>query len=276
LNYYEHHLGDYVRDAAHLSLIEEGAYRRLLDAYYIREAPLPALVAECCKLARATSKLERAAVAMVLGEFFHLEPDGHHQRRADGEIAAFQKRLTHNRTVGKLGGRPRKQKPENNRGVLPEKPEANPLQTPVPNLSEAKASGSADAPPPKAEGRDAVTAPAAIDLIFGLGLPLLLAANVKESNARSMLGLMRKLHGDQAVVAAVQRMADEQPVEPVAWLQACLRAPAQKRATAPKSFPELATEHARREVAKWGGGLAAARDPNILDMETLHERIDRD
>ena len=59
MNYYEHHLGDYVRDTAHLSMLEDAAYRRLLDAYYIREAPLPTDVRDCCKPARAQSKPER-------------------------------------------------------------------------------------------------------------------------------------------------------------------------------------------------------------------------
>ena len=89
MNYYEHHLGDYVRDTAHLSMLEDAAYRRLLDAYYIREAPLPTDVRDCCKLARAQSKPEREAVAYVLREFFDLQDDGYHQLRADKEIARF-------------------------------------------------------------------------------------------------------------------------------------------------------------------------------------------
>lgn len=71
-------------------MIEDAAYRRLLDAYYIRERALPADVRECCKLARAQSKQERDAVAYVLREFFDLREDGHHQQRADSEIARFQ------------------------------------------------------------------------------------------------------------------------------------------------------------------------------------------
>ena len=90
MNYYEHHLGDYAKDAGHLSLIEEGAYRRLLDAYYSREQALPGDVRECCKLARASTKPERDAVAYVLREFFALREDGYHQGRADTEIARFQ------------------------------------------------------------------------------------------------------------------------------------------------------------------------------------------
>lgn len=90
MNYYEHHLGDYMRDTAHLSMVEDCAYRRLLDAYYIREKPLPADLNECCKLARAATKIERNAVAYVLREFFKPDDDGQHQRRADTEIARFQ------------------------------------------------------------------------------------------------------------------------------------------------------------------------------------------
>lgn len=90
MNYYEHHLGDYMRDTAHLSMLEDAAYRRLLDAYYVREKPLPLDPKECAKLARATSKPERDAVAYVLREFFERREDGYHQRRADVEIARFQ------------------------------------------------------------------------------------------------------------------------------------------------------------------------------------------
>jgi len=89
MNYYEHHLGDYMRDTAHLSLLEDGAYRRLIDAYYVRERPLPADVKECCKLARAGSRVEREAVAYVLGQFFELTGDGYRQKRCDEVIAKY-------------------------------------------------------------------------------------------------------------------------------------------------------------------------------------------
>lgn len=90
MNYYEHHIGDYAKDAGYLSMIEDGAFRRLLDAYYTREAPLPTSAKDCCKLARASSKAERDAVVYVLGEFFELREDGHHQKRCDEEIERFQ------------------------------------------------------------------------------------------------------------------------------------------------------------------------------------------
>ena len=90
MNYYEHHLGDYIRDTAHLNMTEDCVYRRLLDSYYIREKPLPVDTKECCKLVRALTKGERDAVAYILKEFFILAEDGYHQARADAEIARFK------------------------------------------------------------------------------------------------------------------------------------------------------------------------------------------
>jgi len=90
VNYVEHHFGDYARDTAHLSIIEHGAYRLLLDLYYVREKLLPADMKECCRLVRAVSAAERKAVASVLAEFFERGPDGWLHRRCESEIARFR------------------------------------------------------------------------------------------------------------------------------------------------------------------------------------------
>lgn len=90
MNYYEHHLGDYLRDTISLTMLEEGAYRRLLDVYYSQEVPLPANFAECCRLARAYTKAERDAVKVVLQRFFTATEDGYRQKRADEEIARYR------------------------------------------------------------------------------------------------------------------------------------------------------------------------------------------
>ncbi|WP_422096871.1 YdaU family protein [Variovorax sp.] len=90
MNYYEHHLGDYLRDTAHLSMLEDGAYRRLLDVYYVKELPLPPELRDVYRLVRAGSKPERDAVAVVLREFFIQGADGWRHKRCDAEIARFQ------------------------------------------------------------------------------------------------------------------------------------------------------------------------------------------
>lgn len=90
MNYFELHLGDYEAATAHLSMLEDAAYGRMLRIYYRTENPLPAEVSKVCRLVRATSKPERDAVQQVLDDFFRLEADGWHQARADAEIAEFQ------------------------------------------------------------------------------------------------------------------------------------------------------------------------------------------
>ena len=107
MNYYEHHLGDYARDAGHLSMIEDGAYRRLIDVYYARELPLPVDIKECQKLTRCTSAAERKAVEYVLAKFFRLADDGYHQKRCDEEIGKAKARIEAARLNGKKGGRPK-------------------------------------------------------------------------------------------------------------------------------------------------------------------------
>ena len=131
MNYYDHHIGDYDADTAHLTWLEDMAYTRLMRLYYRKEAPIPGDIAQACRLVRATSKEERAAVETVLREFFALMEDGWHQSRCDGEIAAYQARVAHNREVGKRGGRPRKaqapKEPDGNQPGLTKEPAENPL-----------------------------------------------------------------------------------------------------------------------------------------------------
>lgn len=89
MNYYEHHLGDYLRDTAHLSMLEDGAYRRLMDAYYIKEQPLPSELRDVYRLARAASKQDKEAVDVVLREFFTHTAEGWRHKRCDEEIQRY-------------------------------------------------------------------------------------------------------------------------------------------------------------------------------------------
>ena len=90
INYYEHHLGDYAEATAHLSFVEDAAYSRMIRKYYAQEKPLPADPKVVQRLIGARTKEEREAVDTVLGEFFVLAIDGHHNARCDAEIARYQ------------------------------------------------------------------------------------------------------------------------------------------------------------------------------------------
>lgn len=108
MNYYRHHIGDYLRDTAHLSLVEDGAYRRLLDLYYMTESAIADNIPSICRRIRAHSDAEIRAVETVLNEFFVLVDGAWSQKRADHEIEVAQAAIERARTNGKAGGRPKK------------------------------------------------------------------------------------------------------------------------------------------------------------------------
>lgn len=116
MRHFAHHIGDYAAATAHLSFVEDAAYHRLLRRYYQDEKPLPKEVSAVQRLIGARAKDEREAVVAVLGEFFTLEDDGWHQKRADEVIAEYRERAETARNNGrKSGGRPKpKENPPNN------------------------------------------------------------------------------------------------------------------------------------------------------------------
>lgn len=87
MNFYKHHIGDYDQATRHLSFIEDAAYCRMLRKYFAEEKCLPEDIKRIEKLIGARTRDERQAVASVLEEFFTLEEDGWHNKRADEELA---------------------------------------------------------------------------------------------------------------------------------------------------------------------------------------------
>jgi len=87
--YYQHHIGDYRKDTTHLSILEHGAYRQLLDLYYISEQPLPLDDAKLMRLVCARNADEVQAVKNVLEDFFQKTKDGYIQSRCDKEIDSY-------------------------------------------------------------------------------------------------------------------------------------------------------------------------------------------
>lgn len=105
MNYYERHLGDYARDAGHLTMIEHGAYTVLLDRYYTTETGIPADQAH--RVARARTKEEKLAVDAVLNEFFTLQDGVWIKGRVEEEIAKAMVKINAAKENGKKGGRPK-------------------------------------------------------------------------------------------------------------------------------------------------------------------------
>ena len=103
---YRKDLTAFIPSCAHLTLLEEGVYNRLLDIYYAKERPIPGDIDAACRLCRAHTPEECAAVESVLREFFTLTDDGWKQARADKEIGRLAARADASRENGKKGGRP--------------------------------------------------------------------------------------------------------------------------------------------------------------------------
>jgi len=129
MNYWPRYPGDWARDTAHLSLAEQGAYVLLLDTYYATERPLPESLDSLCRIARAISADERAAVASNANQFFPIFPDGlRHSPRADREIAIARPKIDTARLNGRKGGRPKKN-PEITQWVPGGLADRNPVET---------------------------------------------------------------------------------------------------------------------------------------------------
>lgn len=129
MNYYPHHIGDYITATAHLTMLEDGAYRRLLDLYYSTEQALPRERKALYRLARARTKEEQEAVDIVIEEFFSDTDDGWFHSRCDEEIEKAQVLAERARANGKKGGRPSKAKPSDNPEAKPEGENDNPAET---------------------------------------------------------------------------------------------------------------------------------------------------
>jgi len=100
MHFYSFNIGDYISHTRHLTVIEDCAYRRLLDLYYLHEQPLN----ECSTtVARAINMRDHEdEVGAVLEEFFELvEGAGWVNRRADEEIAKYHNRLEAASRAGK-------------------------------------------------------------------------------------------------------------------------------------------------------------------------------
>lgn len=123
MNYWPRWIGAIKKRTATLSLMQMGAYDRLLDHYYAEEGPLPAALDECYRITGALTKAEQEAVRFVLGKFFVLTDSGHAQERADDEIRLALPKIAAAQANGARGGRPKGsgKKPT---GLLPGNPPA--------------------------------------------------------------------------------------------------------------------------------------------------------
>ena len=119
MHFYQFHIGDYKSHTHHLSLIEDLAFRRLLDHYYLHEVPIKQR-----DIARQIGMRDNEQeVLTVLNEFFVSTEKGFVNPRADEEIAKYRKFSED----GKKGAAKRWHKDSNGEAISP--PNATPIAT---------------------------------------------------------------------------------------------------------------------------------------------------
>lgn len=142
MHYFQFNIGDYASHTRHLSLMEDLAYRRMLDCYYLREQPLPINPDEVARLIGMRDHV--AEVTQVLNDFFTEYDYSWHHARADAEIIHFRDKSMKASNAGKASAKRRSNKrstdvqPTNNQEPITINQE--------PNIEPYGSSASGDAP----------------------------------------------------------------------------------------------------------------------------------
>lgn len=127
MHYYQFNIGDYAKRTRHLSNIEDLAYRRLLDLYYLNEQPIENNIKKIARLVNMREYVQE--VESVLEDFFVLKDEAWTNKRADEGISLYNAKADTARENGKKGGRPKKPRP-------------NPEETQPVNLANPEETGS--------------------------------------------------------------------------------------------------------------------------------------
>ena len=89
MHYYQHNIADYRKDTSHLTLLEHGIYRQLLDSYYLDEQPLSIDLAKVMRSHSIRNADEEQALKNVLSDFFEMTKKGYVHKRCDQTINEY-------------------------------------------------------------------------------------------------------------------------------------------------------------------------------------------
>jgi uncharacterized protein YdaU (DUF1376 family) len=121
MHYYQHHIGDFIKDTSYLTNEEIGIYMKLIWLYYDTEEPLPNDIVVLSM--KTNARNNEVAVQGILDMYFQLLNDKWHHTRCDKEIAEYQAFCVKQKANGLKGGRPKitQQEPNDNpMGFQPE------------------------------------------------------------------------------------------------------------------------------------------------------------
>ncbi len=108
MHYYQFNIGDYASHTSRLSPIEDLAYRRMLDLYYLSEQPLNGCVTDVARelgLSQYISEVE-----YILSKFFIKNENSFSQKRIDLEIKKYKSNAKNKSKAGKASAKARQAK----------------------------------------------------------------------------------------------------------------------------------------------------------------------
>ena len=108
MHYYQFNIKDYSFATIRMTLMEDLAFRRMLDLFYESEKALPCELKRIAKLIGMVDHQEE--IRDVLNEFWEESENGWVNCRAQSEIIAYQSKVDTARANGKKGGRPKTHK----------------------------------------------------------------------------------------------------------------------------------------------------------------------
>ena len=146
MHYYKFNIADWNLGTAHLSLVEEAIYFRLINFYYDSEQPLPLETHTVFRRLRMAS--ESVIAQQIIDEFFTKTDKGYIHERCDVLLKEYRKTAKNNRSNGAKGGRPRKDaaceetqpKPSGFPPETQQEPKHNPNQEPLTTNQEPETS----------------------------------------------------------------------------------------------------------------------------------------
>ena len=100
MNFYPFHIGDYAAHTRHLSLMEDLAYRRLIDLYYLSEG---SIVGNAELIARRIGMSEISSdVKYILETYFEQNGENWINKRCDEELAKYRLKAESARNANRI------------------------------------------------------------------------------------------------------------------------------------------------------------------------------
>jgi uncharacterized protein YdaU (DUF1376 family) len=99
MHYYQHHIGDFIKDTSFLTNEEVGIYMKMIWIYYDTEEPIPNSLTELSMRVNARGKED--LIKGLLDLFFISSTQGWHHKRCDKEIEHYRQQLEFASKAGK-------------------------------------------------------------------------------------------------------------------------------------------------------------------------------